>query len=118
MDLLRDRQRHRLFAARGDLRPDPLVMRGRGLRGRRPGDRLPRGFAERASAHDRGASLASIVVGGVSFETVFEGLERIGYEGYVTVHQAYAELMGPDEAAVESALYLRRVGEFEAAAAS
>ena len=56
--------------------------------------------------------------GGVSFETVFEGLERIGYEGYVTVHQAYAELMGPDEAAVESALYLRRVGEFEAAAAS
>jgi len=54
--------------------------------------------------------------GGVNFETVFEGLQRIGYDGCVTVHQAYAELMGPDEAAEKSALYLRGVGQFEAAA--
>ena len=54
--------------------------------------------------------------GGVSYETVFEGLERIGYDGSVTVHQAFAELMGPEEAAEQSAGYLRRVGDFEAAA--
>ena len=51
--------------------------------------------------------------GGVDFETVFEGLERIGYDGCVTVHQAYAELMGPEDAAVQSARYLRSVGGFE-----
>ncbi|HUG94301.1 MAG TPA: sugar phosphate isomerase/epimerase [Planctomycetaceae bacterium] len=45
--------------------------------------------------------------GGVNFEQVFAGLRAIGYTGYVTVHQAYAELMGPREAAVESARYLR-----------
>jgi sugar phosphate isomerase/epimerase len=45
--------------------------------------------------------------GGVDFEQVFAGLRAIGYGGYVTVHQAYAELMGPREAAVESARYLR-----------
>lgn len=45
--------------------------------------------------------------GGVVFEDVAAGLEQIGYDGYVTVHQAYAELMGPREAAVESARYLR-----------
>ena len=45
--------------------------------------------------------------GGVNFEQVFAALKAIGYNGYVTVHQAYAELMGPREAAVESAKYLR-----------
>jgi len=54
--------------------------------------------------------------GGVHFETVFEGLEQIGYDGCVTVHQAFAELMGPREAAEQSAGYLRSVGEFEAVA--
>lgn len=47
--------------------------------------------------------------GGVDFEQVFAGLKAIGYGGYVTVHQAYAELMGPREAAVQSAQYLRRL---------
>jgi sugar phosphate isomerase/epimerase len=54
----------------------------------------------------------------VKFETVFEGLQRIGYDGCVTVHQAFAELMGPEEAAAQSGSYLRSVGEFEPAASS
>jgi sugar phosphate isomerase/epimerase len=45
--------------------------------------------------------------GGVDFTEVVSGLKAIGYDGCVTVHQAYAELMGPREAAVESARYLR-----------
>ncbi len=51
--------------------------------------------------------------GGVNFEQVFDGLRAIDYDGYVTVHQAYAEIMGPREAAVESAKYLRGVGDFD-----
>ena len=51
--------------------------------------------------------------GGVRFDDVMSGLAAIGYDGYVTVHQAYAELMGPREAAVESARYLRSLGGFE-----
>lgn len=51
--------------------------------------------------------------GGVNFENVMDGLRTIGYDGYVTVHQAYAELMGPDEAAVKSADYLRSLGGIE-----
>ena len=42
-----------------------------------------------------------------------QGLKAIGYDGYFTVHQAYAELMGPREAAVRSAEYLRTFGCFE-----
>ncbi len=34
-------------------------------------------------------------------------LGEIGYDGCVTIHQAYAELMGPHEAAVQTAEYLR-----------
>jgi len=56
--------------------------------------------------------------GGVGFETVFDGLQRIGYDGCVTVHQAYAELMGPEDAAFESARYLRSVGGFESVSVS
>lgn len=52
--------------------------------------------------------------GGVNFEKVMEALRAIGYDGYVTVHQAYAELMGPDEAAVKSADYLRILRRFAA----
>ena len=37
---------------------------------------------------------------------------RLATTGYVTVHQAYAELMGPREAAAKSAEYLRRLGGF------
>lgn len=51
--------------------------------------------------------------GGVRFDEVLSALQRIGYDGCVTVHQAYAELMGPREAAVESARYLRGLGGFE-----
>lgn len=50
--------------------------------------------------------------GGVDFTAVFDGLEAIGYNGFVTVHQAYAEIMGPEEAAVESARFLRSFGCF------
>ena len=51
--------------------------------------------------------------GGVEFEAVMAGLKEIDYEGFFTVHQAYAELMGPREAAVESAKYLRSLGGFD-----
>ncbi len=49
---------------------------------------------------------------GVNFAEVIQGLQTIGYTGFVTVHQAYAELMGPREAAAKSAEYLRGLGGF------
>jgi sugar phosphate isomerase/epimerase len=51
--------------------------------------------------------------GGVVFEEVMAGLQAIGYDGYFTVHQAYGEIMGPQEAAVESYKYLTSLAEFE-----
>ena len=51
--------------------------------------------------------------GGVDFAEVVAALLAIGYDGYFTVHQAYAELMGPREAAVKSAQYLRSLGGFD-----
>ena len=51
--------------------------------------------------------------GGVDFSEMVSALREIGYEGCVTVHQAYAELMGPREAAVQTAEYFRRLGGFE-----
>ncbi|MFP6678115.1 MAG: TIM barrel protein [Pirellulaceae bacterium] len=51
--------------------------------------------------------------GGVDFDSVIHGLNVIGYEGYFTVHQAYAEIMGPREAAVESSRYLTSFGCFD-----
>jgi sugar phosphate isomerase/epimerase len=53
--------------------------------------------------------------GGVDFTTMFEGLAKIGYAGYVTVHQAYAEIMRPVEAAERSAEFLRKMGPFDPA---
>ena len=47
------------------------------------------------------------------FSEVVTALQAIGYDGYFTVHQAYAELMGPQEAAIKSADYLRSLGGFE-----
>ena len=47
--------------------------------------------------------------GGVEFEPVFEKLHEIGYEGYVTVHQAFEGVMTVAEAVGRSAEYLRRV---------
>jgi sugar phosphate isomerase/epimerase len=43
----------------------------------------------------------------VRFEEVFEALRAIGYEDYVTVHQAFEGVMSVDEAAKKSADYLR-----------
>lgn len=48
--------------------------------------------------------------GGVNFTEVVEALQKIGYKGCITIHQAYAELMGPREAAVETARYFRSLG--------
>lgn len=45
--------------------------------------------------------------GGVDFPAVIRALEEIGYSGNITVHQHYAHLMGPTEAAIKSAAYLR-----------
>jgi sugar phosphate isomerase/epimerase len=51
--------------------------------------------------------------GGVNFPEAVTALQAIGYNGFFTVHQAYAELMGPREAAVRSAEYLRSLGGFD-----
>jgi sugar phosphate isomerase/epimerase len=51
--------------------------------------------------------------GGVNFPEVVLGLQEIGYDGSFTVHQAYAELMGPRDAAIKSAEYLRSLGGFD-----
>lgn len=51
--------------------------------------------------------------GGVDFPEVIGALRQIGYDGFVTIHQAYGELMGPREAAVRTAAYLRSLGGIE-----
>ena len=45
--------------------------------------------------------------GGVDFPAIMDALQEIGYEGYVTVHQAFEGLGGPRRAARESVRYLR-----------
>lgn len=54
--------------------------------------------------------------GGVDFAEVFAGLADIGYDGAVTVHQAFARLMGPREAAEPSHAFLTGLAHFEATA--
>ena len=51
--------------------------------------------------------------GGVDFPLLIGVLNDIGYSGYVTVHQAFGGLSGAEEAVVNSARYLRSIGEFE-----
>jgi sugar phosphate isomerase/epimerase len=51
--------------------------------------------------------------GGIDTPRVLDELDRLGYTGYVTVHQASAGLGGAEEAARRSAAYLRSVGPFE-----
>ena len=51
--------------------------------------------------------------GGVDFPSVAVALREVGYDGCVTIHQAYAELMGPHEAAVRTAEYLHSLGGIE-----
>ncbi|MBC8230538.1 sugar phosphate isomerase/epimerase [bacterium] len=50
--------------------------------------------------------------GGIDFELVFEGLKAIGYDGYVTVHQAFSEIMKPEEAAQQSYDYFTKIAHF------
>ena len=45
--------------------------------------------------------------GGIDFPLVFSSLEAIGYDGYVTVHQAFREIMEPEDAAEQSYAYLK-----------
>jgi sugar phosphate isomerase/epimerase len=44
--------------------------------------------------------------GGVNVEEMFAGLYAVGYSGYVTVHQAFADVMPVEEAVARSATYL------------
>ncbi len=50
---------------------------------------------------------------GVNWREVFDALQTVGYDGYVTVHQALAEIMAPAEAAQISADYLCSLQKFE-----
>ena len=51
---------------------------------------------------------------GIDFPHVMDALSEIGYEGYVTVHQASAGGPGgPAMAITENARYLRSIGDFE-----
>lgn len=45
--------------------------------------------------------------GGIDFPLVFRSLAEIGYDGYVTVHQAFREIMEPEDAAAQSYAYLK-----------
>ena len=51
--------------------------------------------------------------GGLDFQPIFDTLAEIAYTGYVTVHQAFAGLRGPEEAARTSAQWLRSMGSFD-----
>ena len=51
--------------------------------------------------------------GGMDFPGIFAALEAIGYDSYVTIHQAFAGLRGPSEAAERSAAYLRSLASFD-----
>lgn len=46
--------------------------------------------------------------GGLDFPLVFQGLERIGYQGFVTVHQSATEGETPAESAQRTADYCRQ----------
>lgn len=52
--------------------------------------------------------------GGIDFPLIFRLLAVLGYDGWVTVHQASAALGGAGEAARRSAAYLRGLGSFDA----
>lgn len=51
--------------------------------------------------------------GGLPFGAILAALAAAGYDGYVTVHQAFAGLSGPAEAAARSAAFLRSVAPFD-----
>jgi sugar phosphate isomerase/epimerase len=54
--------------------------------------------------------------GGIDFPRIMAALQELGYNGYVTVHQA--SLTTPREDADKSAQYLRSIGQFEPAIAA
>ncbi len=49
--------------------------------------------------------------GGIDFARVFQGLKTIGYNGYITLHQAFGGDLPPQEAAVRSAAFLQSLIE-------
>ena len=51
--------------------------------------------------------------GGIDFSGIMETLEEMGYDGYVTVHQAFAEIMEPEDAARQSYDYLTSIADFD-----
>ena len=50
--------------------------------------------------------------GGLPFDAILAALTEVGYDGYLTVHQAFASISGPAEAAARSAAYLRSLAPF------
>jgi sugar phosphate isomerase/epimerase len=50
---------------------------------------------------------------GLPFDAILAALADVGYDGYVTVHQAFASLSGPAEAAARTADYLRSIAPFD-----
>ena len=50
---------------------------------------------------------------GLPFDSILAALADAGFDGYVTVHQAFASLSGPAEAAARSADYLRSIAHFD-----
>ncbi|MDD9989408.1 MAG: TIM barrel protein [Spirochaetaceae bacterium] len=50
---------------------------------------------------------------GLPFDAILAALGDAGYDGYVTVHQAFASLSGPAEAAARTADYLRSIAPFD-----
>ena len=50
---------------------------------------------------------------GLDFAAVFAALDELSYDGYVTIHQAFAGLSGAGEAAARSAAYLRTLARFD-----
>lgn len=51
--------------------------------------------------------------GGLPFDAILDDLTEAGYDGYVTVHQAFASTGGPAESAARSADYLRSLAHFD-----
>ncbi len=51
--------------------------------------------------------------GGIDFPIIMDTLEEMGYDGYVTVHQAFAEIMAPEDAARQSYDYLTSIADFD-----
>ena len=48
-------------------------------------------------------------VGGIDFAAIFDGMRAIGYDGCVTMHQAFGGDMTPEEATRRTAAFLRGV---------